>query len=87
MFVEERDIDSSKLCCTRLSHVRMLCVTKPSAQWALLIASSVQVCTTSITSASAALQVIDFPVVFIDEASMSTEPASLIPIMRGVSIP
>ncbi|KAF8305833.1 P-loop containing nucleoside triphosphate hydrolase protein, partial [Clavulina sp. PMI_390] len=41
------------------------------------------VCTTMITSACAALQVIDFPVVFIDEASMSTEPASLIPIMRG----
>ncbi|KAI0039527.1 hypothetical protein FA95DRAFT_1014274 [Auriscalpium vulgare] len=26
---------------------------------------------------------IDFPVVFLDEASMSTEPASLIPIMKG----
>lgn len=27
----------------------------------------------------------DFPVVFLDEASMSTEPASLIPLMKGVS--
>ena len=29
----------------------------------------------------------DFPVVFLDEASMSTEPASLIPLMKGVSYP
>lgn len=28
---------------------------------------------------------IDFPIVFLDEASMSTEPASLIPLMKGVS--
>ncbi|KAJ7147397.1 P-loop containing nucleoside triphosphate hydrolase protein [Mycena filopes] len=43
------------------------------------------ICTTCITSASAALNVVDFPVVFLDEASMSTEPASLIPIMKGAS--
>jgi superfamily I DNA and/or RNA helicase len=43
-----------------------------------------QICTTCITSAANALSVIDFPVVFLDEASMSTEPASLIPIMKGV---
>ncbi|PSS22633.1 hypothetical protein PHLCEN_2v3060 [Hermanssonia centrifuga] len=41
------------------------------------------VCTTCITSASSSLNVIDFPLVFIDEASMSTEPASLIPLMKG----
>ncbi|KAA1474060.1 P-loop containing nucleoside triphosphate hydrolase protein [Dentipellis sp. KUC8613] len=41
------------------------------------------VCTTCITSACMALRVVDFPVVFLDEASMSTEPASLIPIMKG----
>ncbi|KAJ7442181.1 P-loop containing nucleoside triphosphate hydrolase protein [Mycena galericulata] len=41
------------------------------------------ICTTCITSASASLNVVDFPVVFLDEASMSTEPASLIPIMKG----
>ncbi|KAJ7634774.1 P-loop containing nucleoside triphosphate hydrolase protein [Roridomyces roridus] len=41
------------------------------------------ICTTCITSASSALNVVDFPVVFLDEASMSTEPASLIPIMKG----
>jgi DNA polymerase III delta prime subunit len=41
------------------------------------------ICTTCITSASVALNVIDFPVVFLDEASMSTEPASLIPLMKG----
>jgi superfamily I DNA and/or RNA helicase len=31
------------------------------------------------------LRNIDFPVVFLDEASMATEPASLIPLMKGVS--
>lgn len=31
------------------------------------------------------LQVIDFPVVFLDEASMATEPASLMPLVKGVS--
>ena len=45
-----------------------------------------QICTTCVTSACAALNVIDFPVVFLDEASMSTEPASLIPIAKGVSV-
>jgi superfamily I DNA and/or RNA helicase len=43
-----------------------------------------QICTTCITSACAALNVTDFPLVFLDEASMSTEPASLIPLMKGV---
>ncbi|KAH8084913.1 P-loop containing nucleoside triphosphate hydrolase protein [Cristinia sonorae] len=42
-----------------------------------------QVCTTCITSASVQLNVSDFPIVFIDEASMSTEPATLIPLMKG----
>ncbi|KAF8176314.1 P-loop containing nucleoside triphosphate hydrolase protein [Pholiota molesta] len=41
------------------------------------------ICTTCITAACHALNIMDFPVVFIDEASMSTEPASLIPIMKG----
>ncbi|EJD05026.1 P-loop containing nucleoside triphosphate hydrolase protein [Fomitiporia mediterranea MF3/22] len=41
------------------------------------------ICTTSIRSASYYLQTMDFPVVFLDEASMSTEPASLIPLMKG----
>ncbi|KAJ4481077.1 P-loop containing nucleoside triphosphate hydrolase protein [Lentinula aciculospora] len=41
------------------------------------------ICTTCITSASVALNAIDFPVVFLDEASMSTEPASLVPLMKG----
>ena len=84
MFAEEGNLDWSNRCCMRSSHVPTSCVTEFFARWTLLI--PVQVCTTSITSAAAALQVIDFPAVFIDEASMSTEPASLIPIMRGVSI-
>ena len=39
-----------------------------------------------ITAACVALNVTDFPVVFLDEAFMSTEPASLIPMMKGVGI-
>ncbi|KAG8939053.1 hypothetical protein FRC00_014232, partial [Tulasnella sp. 408] len=41
------------------------------------------ICTTCISSASVALNIIDFPVVFLDEASMCMEPASLIPLMKG----
>ncbi|KAF9460474.1 P-loop containing nucleoside triphosphate hydrolase protein [Collybia nuda] len=48
-----------------------------------VIADADVICTTCITSACVALNVTDFPVVFLDEASMSTEPASLIPIMKG----
>jgi superfamily I DNA and/or RNA helicase len=42
-----------------------------------------QVCTTCVSAASITLNAMDFPVVFLDEASMSTEPASLIPLMKG----
>jgi superfamily I DNA and/or RNA helicase len=31
------------------------------------------------------LDAIDFPIVFLDEASMATEPLSLVPLMKGVS--
>ncbi|EPQ55806.1 P-loop containing nucleoside triphosphate hydrolase protein [Gloeophyllum trabeum ATCC 11539] len=48
-----------------------------------IVTSADVVCTTCVTSACAALNIIDFPMVFLDEASMSTEPASLIPIMKG----
>ncbi|KAI0799882.1 P-loop containing nucleoside triphosphate hydrolase protein [Irpex lacteus] len=41
------------------------------------------VCTTCISSASRALDGIDCPIVLIDEASMSTEPATLVPLMKG----
>jgi superfamily I DNA and/or RNA helicase len=44
-----------------------------------------EICTTCIGAASSELRNIDFPVVFLDEASMATEPASLIPLMKGVS--
>ncbi len=43
-----------------------------------------QICTTCLTAASRVLEATDFPVVFLDEASMSTEPASLVPLMKGV---
>lgn len=48
-----------------------------------IIHDSDVICTTCITSASVSLNHTDFPIVFLDEASMSTEPASLIPIMKG----
>ena len=51
-----------------------------------LIIIDLQICTTCIRSATYDLDVVDFPVVFLDEASMSTEPASLIPLMKGVSL-
>ncbi|KAF8645614.1 hypothetical protein AX16_007696 [Volvariella volvacea WC 439] len=51
--------------------------------WEEITHSADVICTTCVTSANRCLDVIDFPVVFLDEASMSTEPASLIPLMKG----
>ncbi|KAF9480305.1 P-loop containing nucleoside triphosphate hydrolase protein [Pholiota conissans] len=48
-----------------------------------VVTSADVICTTCITAACHALNIIDLPIVFIDEASMSTEPASLIPLMKG----
>lgn len=48
-----------------------------------IISNADVVCTTCHSSTFPGLKLVDFPVVFIDEASMSTEPASLIPLMRG----
>ena len=45
-----------------------------------------KVCTTCIASGYRVLDCVDFPIVFIDEASMSTEPATLIPLMKGVRL-
>jgi hypothetical protein len=44
-----------------------------------------QICTTCLSSTARALRHIDFPIVFLDEASMATEPLSLVPLMKGVS--
>ncbi|KAG8763510.1 hypothetical protein FRC19_007519, partial [Serendipita sp. 401] len=41
------------------------------------------VCTTCLTAGAPSFGVLDFPIVFLDEASMCTEPASLIPLMHG----
>ncbi|WWC89106.1 uncharacterized protein L201_004024 [Kwoniella dendrophila CBS 6074] len=43
------------------------------------------VCTTCLSATSKALQGIDFPIVFLDEASMATEPLSLVPLTKGSS--
>ncbi|WFD31541.1 hypothetical protein MSPP1_002579 [Malassezia sp. CBS 17886] len=41
------------------------------------------VCSTAAAAGSAQLSLIDFPVVFVDEGSMATEPIALIPLMKG----
>lgn len=41
------------------------------------------VCTTAIAAGSSQLASIDFPIVFLDESSMATEPIALIPLMKG----
>ncbi|OCF74278.1 hypothetical protein I204_04648 [Kwoniella mangroviensis CBS 8886] len=43
------------------------------------------ICTTCLSATSRALQGIDFPIVFLDEASMATEPLSLVPLTKGSS--
>ncbi|KIY63188.1 P-loop containing nucleoside triphosphate hydrolase protein [Cylindrobasidium torrendii FP15055 ss-10] len=41
------------------------------------------ICTTCISAGSPLLSIADFPLVFLDEASMSTEPSSLVPLVKG----
>ncbi|KAL4401765.1 RNA helicase [Malassezia pachydermatis] len=41
------------------------------------------ICTTAIAAGSSQLATIDFPIVFLDEGSMATEPIALIPLMKG----
>ncbi|WFD36212.1 hypothetical protein MCUN1_003089 [Malassezia cuniculi] len=41
------------------------------------------VCCTTIASGSSKLDMIDFPIVFVDEGSMATEPTTLIPLVKG----
>lgn len=43
------------------------------------------VCTTCLSSNSQTLHPMDFPVVFLDEASMAAEPLSIVPLMKGSS--
>ncbi|WWC61936.1 uncharacterized protein I303_104522 [Kwoniella dejecticola CBS 10117] len=43
------------------------------------------ICTTCLSATSKALHGIDFPIVFLDEASMATEPLSLVPLTKGSS--
>lgn len=61
-------------------------VVRRYAYLSLSILMSCHTYRTWITSASAAQRVIDFPVVFLDKGNMSTELASLIPIMKCVSL-
>ncbi|EIN05865.1 P-loop containing nucleoside triphosphate hydrolase protein [Punctularia strigosozonata HHB-11173 SS5] len=70
-------------CGTSLGNIRKRIYAFKQQMLSDVVHAADVVCTTCITSACTALNVIDFPVVFLDEASMSTEPASLIPLMKG----
>lgn len=50
-----------------------------------VLADADVVCTTCLSATSRWLDAIDFPFVFLDEASMATEPLSLVPLTKGVS--
>ena len=51
-----------------------------------VLADADVICATCLSAASTyVLKHIDFPIVFLDEASMATEPLSLVPLMKGVS--
>ncbi|KDQ17106.1 hypothetical protein BOTBODRAFT_106235 [Botryobasidium botryosum FD-172 SS1] len=67
----------------RLERIRSMLYWLKEQMIADILSEADVVCTTCITSACSALKKIDFPIVFLDEASMSTEPASLIPLMKG----
>lgn len=43
------------------------------------------VCCTAIAAGSSQLDMIDFPLVFVDEGSMATEPTLLIPLVKGAA--
>ncbi|RXK38247.1 hypothetical protein M231_04419 [Tremella mesenterica] len=50
-----------------------------------VLADADVICATCLSAASFRLHQIDFPMVFLDEASMATEPLSLVPLMKGSS--
>ncbi|ORY32931.1 P-loop containing nucleoside triphosphate hydrolase protein [Naematelia encephala] len=43
------------------------------------------ICTTCLSACTTKLRHLDFPMVFLDEASMATEPLSMVPFMKGSS--
>lgn len=49
-----------------------------------VLADADVICTTCLSATSRWLDAIDFPIVFLDEASMATEPLSLVPLTKGV---
>jgi hypothetical protein len=48
-----------------------------------VLADADVICSTCLSATSRILDVIDFPFVFLDEASMATEPLSLVPLTKG----
>lgn len=54
-----------------------------SSMRADILRSADVICGSAIAAGSKELEMIDLPVVFFDEASMATEPVTLIPLMKG----
>ncbi|WFD07101.1 hypothetical protein MVES1_002458 [Malassezia vespertilionis] len=54
-----------------------------SRMYADILHTADVVCSTALSASSRKLDMIDFPIVFIDEGSMATEPVALIPLMKG----
>lgn len=50
-----------------------------------VLANADVICTTCLSATSTMLDAIDFPFVFLDEASMATEPLSLVPLTKGAA--
>jgi superfamily I DNA and/or RNA helicase len=57
-----------------------------SKLWFIRATANAQICATCLSSVKADLDVIDFPIVFLDEASMATEPLSWLPLSKGVCL-
>ncbi|WFD27604.1 hypothetical protein MNAN1_002604 [Malassezia nana] len=66
-----------------VAHLTARCHVLRQRMYADVLHRADVVCTTAIAAGSAQLAAIDFPIVFMDEGSMATEPIALIPLMKG----
>ncbi|WFD19887.1 hypothetical protein MCAP1_002128 [Malassezia caprae] len=66
-----------------IGHLTARCHVLRQRMYADVLHRADVVCATAIAAGSAQLSGIDFPLVFLDEGSMATEPIALIPLMKG----
>ncbi|CCU99092.1 unnamed protein product [Malassezia sympodialis ATCC 42132] len=66
-----------------IAHLTARCHVLRQRMYADVLHRADVVCSTAIAAGSAQLNAIDFPLVFLDEGSMATEPIALIPLMKG----